>query len=277
MAPNIQSKGIGTYLMMSAVKYFAQRCTMTMGTMARTNFAQLKVLLNTRKLSGQIFQGEMAVYIVNPKDVPKIAVPSNATISCIDSEQKVEDLWEEVYGKQGCRLRTYTADFLDSPLHGGHFVISDNQGSAAGLSIWNPDFGVTVDTDGSKHKRTIFYNTWTKGPHGNDLLCALYSQKMQESPFRFAIVTVWRVNPAPPEKRREHIFPEVPTFSSVPIEALISPHSLGIEEEMAVLSLSKFYKDGKTLPNATQPSFFWDPRDCSTLLSFHEPFKSFDF
>ena len=275
VAPKLQTQGVGKFLMAQCIKDFGKTHSVTHGTMARTNLAQLKVLTITRKITGSKFQGEGAIYLVDPADVPKAAVPANARVVRLDAEQECENQWEKLYGKEGMRLRTHTAEILQSPLHGGHYVISNGEDSA-GLSIWNPNFGVTVDKDGVKHKRTLFYNLWSRGPNGTELLKALYSQRLQEAPFRFVLVSVWRTKIAAPEQRREHLFPEVPTYASLPIEHFISPHSLGMEEEMVTIQFGSYFKD-KRVPREEQPCFVWDQRDCSTLLSFHEPIQEFTF
>ncbi|MDP2436209.1 MAG: hypothetical protein Q8P67_10735 [archaeon] len=273
--PAVKNMGTGKFLMAETIIQFGRTHSVYHGTVARTNLPQLKVAIVTRPQIGSEFQGEGCLYLVDCSKVPKVGVPAGARVARVDSEQQVEALWDGVYGHEGSRLRGHTAEFLQSPHHGGFWTITEGD-SSAGLSIWNPDFGRIVDLDGSEHLRSIFYNMWAKGPRGNELLMALYSQRIQQSPFQFVIASVWRHQLAPPELRREHRFPEVPTWSSLPIEQFIAPHSLGMEEEIVLCRYSTFFKTKKT-PILQQPCFFWDARDCSTLLSFHSAPEKFDF
>jgi hypothetical protein len=203
------------------------------------------------------------------------------------SVQETHRAWAQRFGTHNL-MPVRPEEVTGQRQYAGTFSLTGRAGSSAGVSVWLPaDYAQVVDpvqrTEGERGQMSrrgqpfaLLFNVWAHGPSGAQLFVSLLARLCALIPGGAALshlVTVlWRtpireIHRAVYNANRVHRLEWEDCFRATALERLVLDMAAGSEYEY--YSVGQFMGGARRCHFADLVDPFTDPRDCSTLVSFH--------
>ena len=238
-----------------------------LGVIARDNISSLKGQLRSNPATGYDFFAEQVLYVLPTSATTTMNPPSvaDAVRSELSDVGDAAALFARIYDHDGLSL-VDVGSVMTHSQHAGHFVLRKGE-SAAGISLWRPNYAHLVAPDGAQSHYTLYYNPWVEGALGEQLFQDLTHCLLRQDPFPYVIFLLMRHVPA--AVPRPHQLEGIPSYEPNPLEQFVRPHALGFEEELILGGFLSFMRDQRRMNLPITKPLSYDPRDVSSLLCFH--------
>mmetsp|Transcript_12271 Transcript_12271/g.37154 ORF Transcript_12271/g.37154 Transcript_12271/m.37154 type:complete len:424 (-) Transcript_12271:37-1308(-) len=229
--------------------------------------------------------GIIGSHLIRLADLVHSAAPSHPSqlVPRPLSAEETRARWLARFGKHN-QMLVHPEELLLQRPYGGTFVLSDGAESSVGVSVWLPgEYARAVDpTLGESaqcHRPTPFamlFNVWAEGPASTQLFVSLLRQLPALLPpaghsLSHLVLLLWRHPVADLERAvhdpdRVHRLDWQDCFIATDLEHLTLTLAAGSEYEYYMVGHASHCSMG-SFARLTDP--FTDPRDSSTLVSFH--------